>query len=1390
MLCDFFTMQKYCFLRTRAKKCIPQTLFFVTFFWWIGAKVISLHGFCNLKQTMHDTHMGKKVLFALLCLASTITANAQMGKLFDADKQMSSSYTQQIYLDKDGFIWVATRNGLNRYDGYQFRIYKKEGRQDLGMASNYVNCMTQDHNGRFFIGMYGALQIFDGQRFRTVTTYDKEKRKVPCYITCLLERKNGDMLIGTSGHGLLKMKGHREAHQVDGIFAHLNAVQRIMEDRRQHIWLVTDTQGLWRWDGKTITRFFQEEGLRNNIIDVCEGDNGRVYVATANHGLFRLDGSTPVHIEGTGNRHISVLYFNRRGHLMLGYDGMGLGIYNPQNGRLVDNPYYSREVDLSTAKVYSICEDQNSNVWLGLLQKGIFMQPGHTMGFGYMGPKLGVRNVLGTACITSVTGDSQGWRWTGTDRDGLYVQNEDFQMIKHFKENFPATILGGCEDTKGNIWIGSFREGCGWIDRKSLTYHPFKLPQGPDVSIFDVICDRQGRLWMATMGYGLLRVDPESGNVKAYVQHTKAPDDRQVNSLVNDYISQLSLSPDGKRLYVATTMGVCALDLEKDDWVSTFGENCLIYGNAARIAREFDGTLYIGTNDGLICYDLERRKTKRLAIESGLADNGIASIEQDKTGRLWIGTDHGLCCLNPKTGKTNNFFVDNGLQSNEFSDGASWASPTGYLVFAGLGGVTWFNPADVRERQWKADVKLTGFTVNGEPVSKGTMSGVWQVTDTTIIASNRFVLSSSDNTFAVQLSTLTYDNPEHIVYCYRINKEEWVRMPPGVNEITFSHMQPGSYNFCVVAEQNGIPTPERCFEVIIHAPWYRTTFAYLIYILIVLALFLQYRQRRHRKEQDNLRLQQHIHAEEMADAKLRFFMNISHEIRTPMTLIVAPLQSLIKQDNDPHRRGVYETIRRNAERILGLINQMMDLRKIDKGQMQLHMRDTNLVSFINDIYTLFAQQAKNKNILFHFDCDQERIMAWIDRGNFDKIIINILSNAFKFTPTGGEIRITLTTNEKEASISIFDNGEKIPEDKLERIFERFYQTPSSANDRNIGTGIGLDLTRSLVELHHGSIEARNNADGPGCEFTVTIPLGNEHLTPEEMVTNEVEEEETTESIIEEEMQQEEEEVATSTDLPKVGRRQKIVVVEDDSEIRSYLTEALSEDYDITDCSNGKEGLAAVLKTMPDLVISDIMMPEMDGTTLCSKIKTNNATNHIPVILLTAKSREEDQLEGLETGADAYIVKPFNMDILRRTIVNLIHSHHTLQLKFGRNDQLEELVEDIKMKSPDEKLLERVMVAINHNLNNAELSVDRIADEVGISRVHLHRKMKELTGQTPHDFIRNIRMKKAASLLSAGDMNVSEVMYACGFSNAASFSTVFKKMYGMSPREYMNEHQER
>jgi DNA-binding response OmpR family regulator len=462
---------------------------------------------------------------------------------------------------------------------------------------------------------------------------------------------------------------------------------------------------------------------------------------------------------------------------------------------------------------------------------------------------------------------------------------------------------------------------------------------------------------------------------------------------------------------------------------------------------------------------------------------------------------------------------------------------------------------------------------------------------------------------------------------------------------------------------------------------------------------------------------------------------------------------------------------------------MMDLRKIDKGQMQMRMCETDLINFVGDIYMLFTQQAKSKNIQFSYEHDTQILPAWIDRNNFDKVIANILSNAFKFTPTGGVVRLRVTHSEKEATISVYDNGEKIPEDKLERIFERFYQSPSSINDRNMGTGIGLDLTRSLVELHHGTISAHNNTDGKGCEFVVTIPLGNEHLKPEEMITENLEVTPTT-SLFDEEPTVE---VPEQSVRPKGNQQQLIVIAEDDSEIRDYLVQELSADYKVVGCENGKKAFAEVLKTTPDLLISDIMMPEMDGNTLCSKVKTNPATSHVPVILLTAKNREEDQLEGLETGADAYIVKPFNMDILRRTIINLIHTHQMLRLKYGRNDDLEKKVDDVQIQSPDDKLMERVMQVINKNIGNAELSVDDIAEEVGISRVHLHRKMKELTGQTPHDFIRNIRLKQAANLLTTQNMNITEVMYACGFNNPASFSTIFKKFYGMSPREYMNEH---
>jgi len=1322
--------------------------------------------------------------FTILLTIYALIVPAQTGKLFDADKQLSSSFTSQVYLDHDGFIWVATRNGLNKYDGYKFHIFKKEQEIQNGMASNYVNCMIQDEKGLFYIGMYGAFQTYDGNQFRDIEVKDVDGNIVPCYMTCFLLRKNGEILAGTSGHGLLKVTDHSHAQQENGPLRNIHTINAIEEDRQGHVWLVTGNQGLLEYDGKKIKSYFTSEGERSAMRRLSQDKDGNLYLGTSNQGVFvrPAKGGDFKHIDVTGNKHISAIYCRHDGRMMFGYDGKGLAIYNPKNGQLEDNPYYCRDIDLSMSKVYSIAEDAGGNVWLGLLQKGIFMQPKPISEFSYMGYKLDKQNLIGQACVISTIIDSKGRCWVGTDKDGMYCMDSNQRLLKHFKENFPGSIMSIGEDYNGRIWVGSYGEGFGFIDADGKTYH--KYPQYPDISVFGIAASKSGDLWLATMGQGLLRLNLTTNQQKAYTANEKAETDRNLNCIVNDYVSMLAFSPDEKRIYAATTMGVCCLDIEKESWTNVFGKNCLNYGTPARVAKEYDGQVWIGTNDGLYCYNLNKKELAHYTTEKGLADNGIASIERDKLGTLWIATDHGLCSLSPKTGQTRSYFVDNGLQSNEFSDGASCAlnqPKRSLMLFGGVGGITWFHPELIQQSEWDAKVRLVSFLVNGVPISSSTKSDNYQICDTTVIAANRFQLASHDNTFTIQFSTLTYDNPEHISYLYSINGEEFIRLQPGVNEISFTHLPPGTYRFRVKAQRNSQTTPEKAFTVIIHSPWYRSAWAYCLYLLILGVLIWQYLVGRRRKEKDRLRIQEHIHAEEMGEAKLRFFMNISHEIRTPMTLIITPLLSLMKQDSDPQRHNIYLTIKRNAERILNLINQMMDLRKIDKGMMQMRMQETDLIGFTEDIHNMFKHQAESKQIALNFEHDTDHLPVWIDRNNFDKVVVNILSNAFKFTPAGGTINIKITHDSQNATIAISDSGEKIPEDKLDRIFERFYQTSSGINDRNLGTGIGLDLTRSLVELHYGAIKAHNLEQG--CEFVVSIPLGNAHLRPEEII----DEKENTATNLTDMMEVE--------DLPPIElqpdrnlqHRATIIIAEDDDEIREYLTKELSESYEIHSCTNGREALAEVYRTQPDIVISDVMMPEMDGNTLCTQLKLNPQTNHLPVILLTAKNRDEDKLEGLETGADAYIVKPFNMDILRRTIANLINARALLRQKYGRTDQLEDQMEEVKVKSPDEKLLDRIMKTINKQLNNSDLSVDMIADEVGISRVHLHRKMKELTGQTPHDFIRTLRLKQAANLLTTQNMNITEVVYACGFSNPTSFSTLFKSVYGMSPREYMKEH---
>lgn len=1349
------------------------------------------------------------IITMMICLFS-IQAWAQSGKLFNTDNQLSSNFATQVFQDKSGFIWIATRNGLNTYDGYHITVIKKDMSNFLGLNSNYINSIAQDEKEHILLGTNNSLLEFTGSEFLKIPMLDSKGGELATYVKQVYPLKNKDVAVATSGYGImLKKQDEQKCHAMKGEVEKLKYILKLLEDKRGRLWIITEDGKLYRKEtnGRLTSHFAGTEGV--GAQDILQDALGNIYLASKNQGVYllRVGSNAFTRISNIGNLPIENIYISRNNKLYIGCDGLGIYVYDPQTGFLQDNPLFSRLVNLAKSKITSIIEDNQGNIWVSMLQKGVFMQRNIQNDFNYMGFRLGNRNVIGENCVTSLSINQGNQVWVGTDKDGLYLFNIATRSVEgHFLNQ--NTVLTLCKDQQDRTWVGTYTDGLGYMDAAG-SFHPVDLGISKSVGIFDIKQDPQGNIWIATMGEGLFCLQKD-GSRRNYKAKYGADNNIKVNSLPNDYLIKMALSKDGSHVYIATSVGLACLDRKRNSWGSTFkGINCLNKNSFSHcVFVDSKDHVWYGTEDGAFCFDFRKGiKPKLYTTANGLTDNCVASITEDYQGNIWLGTIKGLNKLALKSGTITKFYAESGLQSNEFSDASVCTTQDGKtILMGGSGGLNWFQADQVRQHPWQAKVVISGFILNNKMVTPGMKSGSYTITDNWSTLSRDFQLSHEDNTFTLQLSTLTYNDVEQISYVYSINGDAWRTVPAGQNELAFSHMAPGRYKYRIKAICNGYETPVKEFTITIHPAWYASIWAKLFYLLLLIAAIMLYLRHRKHQMEDQLILQQHIHAEEMGEAKIKFFMNISHEIRTPLTLIITPLLSLIKEDKEPHRQGIYEIIRKNSERILHLINQMMDLRKIDKGQMMMRMCQTDMVAFINEEYELFRQQALAKNIDFEYQHDSEELPVWIDRNNFDKVIINILSNAFKFTPTAGHILLSLTHTDHHAYISIKDSGIGIPKDKLETIFQRFYQSPSDPNDRNIGTGIGLDLTRSLVELHYGSISARNNEGEKGSkfehgsEFIIRIPLGKDHLKPEELIDEEkVKEEQNLELADVKQLEQEvketenaekSESAAVTTDmqgkLPASARGNKaeIVIVEDEEDIQDYLKAQLASDFKIRTYPNGKVALNEILKNKPDLIISDVMMPEMDGTTLCTKLKANINTNDVPIILLTAKSREEDQLEGLQTGADAYILKPFNMDILRRTIINLLTMRRTLKNKFTGKESQEEKVEQRKIQTPDDALMQRVMEVINENISDSDLSVDMIAQKVGISRVHLHRKMKELTNQTPHSFIRNIRLQQAAKLLKDGKQSITDVMYICGFSNSASFSTMFKNLYGCSPREYM------
>ncbi|WP_207423454.1 hybrid sensor histidine kinase/response regulator transcription factor [Desertivirga brevis] len=1343
--------------------------------------------------------------FLVFFTALSTEINAQGSELnfmnFGSREGLSSNIVTAMLKDKFGYMWFGTDDGLNKFDGKQFTVYRHSEKDSSSIISNEILDLHEDEKGNLWIATETGISLYN-RKMDSFINFNKVISLPIISVTSV----NGKLWLASYSGLILFNPDNRKAspfpvkNNADQALVS-KAIGRIFKDRNNQIWIGTGT-GLYLFQSKsgTFKRYFHSENegtsLANNSVSaIAQDKSGNIWVGT-NNGLSKLSpGSNNFFTfrQSSDRRSLnSNLIYSiaaaKDGKIWVGTEG-GLNILNPATGEVerVERDLRNRYSLIGKA-VKCILIDRDDICWVGTFRGGINKYDRNLAFFNLRQSNPFDPAGLSAPVVTSFAKVSEAGIYVGTDGGGLNyfdLRTGLFRKVK-IDEGGKGNAILTMESVGDEIWIGTFLNGVFVYNTKTGSTRHVTAGLSPEnISGTDVFCirkDSRGNVWIGTNGQGVNMYDSSKKIFRRFSKYEKGNNFIQLNG----YIRAIEEDHDGNILIGSRGAGISVYN-------PFTGQSQLLNRRNSRLPKDnintilvsSNGTMWVGMSEGGLAYfDTKKKEFVAYTEKDGLQNEAIYKILEDNSGKIWVSTNKGVSSFDPKSKKFKNYSYYNGLQRSPFVLGAGLKLSDGTMFFGGIDGFNYVNPARLHSNRIIPRVVLTDLRIANRSIVPSEGSEIKEH-----ISVAREIEIDYKQNFSLSFTALNFTSPHENRYMYKMERFErdWNNVGAN-NTAVYTNLDPGKYTFYVkaVSESGEWKSPVTSIVVYVRPPFWRTYYAYAFYILLAASILWYTRRRGIKKleakfslEQERLQVQQLIEQErreaerlhEFDQLKIKFLTNLSHEFRTPISLIMGPVEQLLQQESVRQKADKLNMVRRNARRLLNLVNQLLDFRNMEEKELKLNTTEGDFIAFARDVAESFRDLSARKQINFEFRSDLKYYFTLFDHEKVERVLFNLLSNAFKFTLQGGEVvlKIERADNATGLKICLTDTGIGIEEDARDRIFERFFQTNASSAILNQGSGIGLSITKEFVKMHGGTIEVES-ISGKGSTFTIHFPF--ESIKDESPVESNftVQPHDLIDTVPNEDS------AIPYAQLPV------ILLVEDNDDFRFYLKDNLKTFYRIVEATNGKEGWQKVLSSHPQLVVSDISMPLVSGIDLCKKIKADKRTSHIPVLLLTALTGEETQLEGLETGANDYMTKPFNFEILNVKIRNLLTLNERLKNTYTK--QLKVSAPEVKVESDNEKLLSKVIQYIDTNLTNPQLSVEDLSKKVGMSRGSLYTKVLELTGETPVEFIRSVKLDRAAVLLEKSDMNIAQVSYSVGFSTPNYFARAFKTKFNMLPSEYI------